>query len=87
MSTNNITIIIKDGGLILFEGNLYNIKATSNSNEISYSGHNLCVVAEPEYGNYMQVFCDTLSFEECQNIHVIDGDFNICDFLKVVHNY
>lgn len=87
MSTDNITIMISNSGLLLFEGNFYNLKSKSNSNELFYNGHKLCVVTEPEYGNYMQVFCETLSFEECQNIHVIDGDFNICDFLKVVHNY
>lgn len=87
MSTDNITIMIKNNGLMLFEGNLYNLKDTSSSNEISYNGHNLHIVTEPEYGNYMQVFCETLSFEECQNIHVIDENFNVSNFLKLVHNH
>ena len=88
MDLNDLTIVITPTHVKIFKGNLSSVDSmsiidTENSiTELFLSGYEFYIVTDKTTGNYLQVFCENFSFEECSRILVLEQHNTLEEYLN-----
>jgi len=87
MNLSNLTVIITDTIVKLYNGNLSKLASSSIIDEegltrLSFSGYEFFIVTDKNMQNYMQFFCENFSFEECREVLVLEQHKTLEDYLK-----